>query len=219
MATRPSAIKRILRRYRPLIQSRGRVLKRFAHKIGLVYFGTIDRHDADHQLVRGLTASITHVDTHYAVGSYDGYDVSLVDRVDIVQNKEYTWAILQIDLKHDRVPHVFLKPRGNDKQYHAHAFASRYLMEISGLFTHSHRPDYLQRYETYAKSTNAQLIEDVLTADVTHVLAVRFWPHAVEVWDGKLYVYITEHRLSEAVLGAAVESALWLAETLDNQTD
>lgn len=58
-------IGRILRRHSVSARSRGAVLKKFAHKIGLVYFGVVDQHQDDHEVIRGLTVSTTHRDDHY----------------------------------------------------------------------------------------------------------------------------------------------------------
>jgi hypothetical protein len=216
---RGGLIKSMLRRYAPQVRARGRTLRKFSNKIGLVYFGTVDQRADEHDVIRGLTASTTHQDTHYAVGSYDGYDVSLVDRVDIAPAsppKEYTWVILRVDLKRDTLPHVFLMPRDDhDHQYSPHAMASRHLMDIDDMLSPPRHDDFGRRYRMYAKSTNAQTIDEGLPPAITQVIAARFWPHAVEIWDGKLYVYLTEHRLNETVLGATLDAALWLAEALD----
>lgn len=34
--------------------------------------------------------------------------------------------------------------------------------------------------------------------------------------EGKVYVYTTDTQLTETLLGTCLESALWLAQTLDN---
>lgn len=219
------SLRQMVRRFAPQVQRRGRVLKRFAHKLSLVYFGAVDQHTDEHEVIRGLTVSRSHVDTHYAVGAYDGYDVSLVDRFDLIEEqgvpKEHTWVILQVALRHGRdIPHFFLKPRGISDAYYARYFtAARQLQAVNELFDHPHSPEFHGRYELITQTTRAQQIEALLVPQVTHTIAARFWPHAIELYEGKLYVYITEHRLSETVLLAALESALWLAETLDSRED
>jgi hypothetical protein len=64
----------MLRHYSPRLRARGVVLRRFSKKLGFVYFGNVDQHDDEHEVIRGLTVSTTHKDAHYAVGSFDDYD-------------------------------------------------------------------------------------------------------------------------------------------------
>jgi hypothetical protein len=218
-------LRQMLRRYAPQVRARGRVLKKFANRLGLVYFGTVDQHTDEHDVIRGLTVSRSHIDTHYAVGSYDGYDVSLVDRFDVIETQgrpqEHTWVILQVALRHGKnIPHFFLKPRGVSDAYYSRYFtAARQLQAVNELFNQQHSQEFHGRYELITQTAQAQYIEELLTPEVTHTIAARFWPHAAELFEGKLYVYITEHRLSETVLSATTESALWLAEAFDSRED
>lgn len=218
-------LQRMLRRSAPGLQARGRVLRKFADKIGLVYFGTVDQHHDDHEVIRGLTISTTHHDTHYAVGSFNGYDVSLVDRFDVVTDRtgiqqEHSWVIFQINLKIAKdTPHLFLRPLGHSPASYDKFFtAFRHLQAVNSMFTQPHTAEFHQRYELYTSSTHALIVESLFTPAITQTIAARFWPHAVEVLNGKLYVYTTEDRLSETVLGALLESAVWLAESLDQQS-
>lgn len=218
-------LRRMIRRYDPQVRARGRVLKKLATKLGLVYFGTVDQHTDEHEVIRGLTVSQSHIDTHYAVGAYDGYDISLVDRFDVIihdnKPKEHSWVILQVTLRHgDDMPHFFLKPHGISDSYYARYFtAARQLQVINQLFNQTHSPEFHSRYQLITRTTQAQAVEELLPPATTQTIAARFWPHAIELFEGKLYVYITEHRLTQAMLLAAVESALWLAETLDSRQD
>lgn len=217
-------LQKMLRRSAPGLQARGRVIKKFADKVGLVYFGTVDQHHDDHEVIRGLTVSTTHHDTHYAVGSFNGYDVSLVDRFDVVTDRagnatEHTWLIMQITLARSDLPHLFLRPLGHSQAAYDKFFnAFHHLTAVNSLFNQQHTKEFHQRYELYATSTHTQIAETFFTPQITQTISARFWPHAVEILDGKLYIYTTEHRLTETVLGAMVESAVWLAESLD-QTD
>jgi hypothetical protein len=218
-------LQRMLRHYSPLIRSRGKVMRRFAKKIGLVYFGTVDQHVDEHEVIRGLTVSTTHRDAHYTVGSYDDYDISLVDRFDVSYDSnrsaiEHTWLILQVTLQDATLPHIFFKPIGHSPAaYNKFFTAFTTLHVINDIFNATHSQEFHARYQLYGLATHVVTLEDILTPIVTQTVAARFWPHAIEIYDGKLYVYITEHRLSETVLSATLQATTWLAGILDKKTD
>lgn len=225
---RPSGVlQRMLRHYSPLIRSRGKVIRHFATQVGLVYFGSVDQHDDDHEVIRGLTVSTTHRDAHYAVGSYDGYDVSIVDRFDVSYDAhhrpvEHSWLIYQINLQDVTLPHIFFKPRGHSPAAYTKFFtAFNTLHVINDVFNDTHSQEFHSRYELYGLATHVLELEQTFSHFVTQAIAARFWPHAVEIFEGKLYVYITEHRRPEleAVLGATLQSATWLASVLDKKQD
>jgi len=225
MIQKGGILKRVLRRYSPQIRSRGRVIRSFANKVNFVYFGTVDQHEDDHEVIRGLTVSTSHRDTHYAVGAYDGYDVSLVDRFDVIKHghdapTEHNWAILQVSLTNTDLPHIFLKPKGHSPAaYNKFFTAYNTLHIVNTMFLAAHSPEFHARYDVFGISSRALEIEESLTTQVTNTIAARFWPHAIEIFEGKLYVYITEHRLNETMLGATLESATWLASVLDKRED
>jgi hypothetical protein len=218
-------LQRMLRHYSPLIRSRGKAIRHFISKIGLVYFGTVDQHEDEHEVIRGLTVSTTHRDTHYAVGSFDGYDVSLVDRFDVSYDSnhhatEHSWVIIQVNLQDVTLPHLFFKPLGHSPAAYNRFFtAYNTLHVINDVFNDTHSGEFHSRYELYGLATHVAALEDTLTPFVTQTIAARFWPHAIEIFEGKLYVYITEHRLNEAVLGSTLESTTWLASVLDKKQD
>jgi hypothetical protein len=218
-------LQRMLRHYSPLIRSRGKLIRRFVSKVGLVYFGTVDQHEDDHEVIRGLTVSTTHRDAHYAVGSFDGYDVSLVDRFDVSYTShheptEHSWLIFQIGLQDVTLPHLFFKPLGHSPAAYNRFFtAFNTLHIINDVFNDVHSQEFHARYELYGLATHVVTLEGTITPFVTQTIAARFWPHAIEIFEGKLYVYITEHRLNETVLSSTLQSATWLASVLDKKED
>lgn len=218
-------LQRMLRHYSPLIRARGKVLRRFSDRIGLVYFGTVDQHEDEHEVIRGLTVSTTHKDAHFAVGSFDDYDICLVDRFDVsydAQHKatEHSWVILQVSLQNQDLPHMFFKPVGHSPAAYNRFFtAFNTLHIINNVFSQSHPMEFHTRYELYGLATHVVTLEETLTPLVTQTIAARFWPHAIEVNEGKLYVYITEHRLNETVLSATLQAATWLAGVLDGKEE
>lgn len=215
----------MVRHYSPLIRARGKTLRRFTSKVGFVYFGTVDQRVDEHDVIRGLTVSTTHRDTHYAVGSYDDYDISMVDRFDVSYDAarkpvEHSWVIIQVTLQYATLPHVFFKPWGsNSSSYNKLFTAFNNLHVIDNVLYKQHSTEFHARYELYARIAQALPLEDTLTPEVTQAIATRFWPHAIEIYQGKLYVYITEHRLNETVLHSTLQSASWLAGVLDNNTE
>ena len=218
-------LQRMVRHYSPNLRLRGKVIRRFAAQLGLVYFGTVDQHQDDHEVIRGLTVSTTHRDTHYAVGSYDGYDVSIVDRFDVTVSGqqlpiEHSWLIFQINLQGVSLPHIFFKPLGHSPAAYNKFFTAFNTMHvINDVFNDTHSQEFHLRYELYGLATHVLELEQTFTPLVTQTIAARFWPHAIEMYEGKLYVYITEHRHQDlgAVLGATLQSATWLASVLDKQ--
>lgn len=199
---------------------RGYTIKDVSKRLGLLYFGVVDYRQDDHEVIRGLTVSTTHRDKHYAVGSYDGYDIAMVDRYD--QSKDGTksirhnWCIIQISLHAPQsIPHVFVLPHDRSGRF-AHLFVGlRHLQVIHDLTEQQYSSEFTDRYNLNAPPHQALEVERWISPSVALGIAARFWPHAIEIRDGKLYVYITEHRLDEAVLGGAIASALWLAEIID----
>lgn len=214
-------LKRIFKRHSSHARSRGRILKAFANKLGLVYFGSVDQHFDEHEVIRGLTVSTTHKDDHYAVGSFDGYDISIVDRFDVVLDRkgdsaEHSWIIMQLTLDTPNLTHVFLKPIGHASDAYVKFFnAYGHLKPINDEFINNHSHDFHSRYEIYAASTNALEIEKFLTPFVTQTIAASLWPHAIELFEGKLYVYTTGVEITSTLLETCVQSALWLAGALD----
>jgi hypothetical protein len=220
-------LQQMLRHYSPLLRLRGKVIRKFASRVGMVYFGTVDQHVDDHEVIRGLTVSTTHRDAHYAVGSYDGYDIGIVDRFDVAYNAhhkaiEHSWFIFQINLQDVSLPHIFFKPLGHSPAaYNKFFTAFNTLHVINDVFNDTHSQEFHSRYEVYGLATHVLELEQTFIPIVTQTIAARFWPHAIEIFEGKLYVYITEHRRPEleAVLGATLQSATWLASVLDKKQD
>lgn len=205
-------------------RQRGYAMKDISKKLGLLYFGAVHHQDDDHDVIRGLTVSTSHKDKHYAVGNYDGYDIALVDRYDTSRTpssvEHHNWCIIQISLRQPTtLPHTFLLPHDRAGRF-SHLFVGmRSLQVIHDLIEQQYGHEFTSRYNVYAPAHQALDVEAVITAPVALNIGIRFWPHAIEIKDYKLFVYITEHRLNQTVLGGAIESALWLAETLDQRED
>ena len=206
-----------LRRYRRTF-ARGRVIRSVAERIKLIYFGSVDPRSDDHDSIRGITATTKHRDRHFAVGSYDGYDISLADRTyqPLHSTTKHTWCVLQITLRTADLPYTLLTPTVHTKDFEGVAQLHRNVIAVS---LEAFPNDFTSRYTVHTSSHHAHSLSTLIPRAVALESAVRLWPYAVEMSGNKLYVYVTEHRLTETVLGGAIESALWLADAFDTQSN
>lgn len=217
------SFRQVLRKFSPTLQQRGKVVRRFADKVGLVYFGDIDQHDDDYSPIRGFTSSITHSDVHYAVGTYNGFDIRLVDRFDLIRNvnrrdHEQLWTILEIDLELPHSPHLFLVPTGHEASEYSRLFSTYpHLQPLNTMIFQNRSNEIHGRFQILSKPSHAATIEALLPSPTVVGIAAKFWPHGIELHNGKLYLYITEHRLSEAALEVSLASLLWLGEVFDEE--
>lgn len=202
-------------------RQRGAVIRKVASHLGLVYFGALG-HDDEHEVIRGITVSTSHRDSHFATGTFDGYDISLVDRDDIIRegtsSSHRRWAIVQVSLKRTLAVREWIFLPHDHRHHYAHALTGlRHLQPIDALVAVPYSPECLRRYSLMAPSHQALDVHHVITPALADLAAIKLWPHAVELKDDRLLVYITEDRLNETVLRVAIESALWLADSLDQR--
>lgn len=221
-----SVFKQMLRRASPKLQVRGRVLRKYADRLGLVHFGMVHQHDDDHSAIRGFTASITHSDSHYVVGSYKGYDLRAVNRFDVMHipgkaNHEQLWTIVEVKLHSKGLPHMFFVPTGREAGEYARLFTTHPYLQPLNSFLHSvnHSPEFHGRYQILAKPTHSPVVEHLFDSPTILGLGVRCWPHGVEINHDTLYLYITEDHLTPKLLEASFSSALWLAEIIDSREE
>lgn len=212
-----------LRRVSPSLRERGAVIRKFSDQIGLVYFGLVDQHEDDHSAMRGFSASLTHSDTHYAVGTYNDYDIRLVDRLDVLHipghdNHQQVWTILEVDLGKVDIPHVFFVPTGRPGAEYARLFATQpYLLPLnSALSTQNRSPEFHGRYQILSRATHSHNIEAFFSSPTIVGIGARFWPHGIEIQHGKLYIYITEKKLTKSLLETTLVSALWLTDIIQD---
>ena len=203
-------------------KQRRRVMRKFGEKLGFVYFGTVDQHVDDHKVVRGFSASLTHSDDNYMVGAYDGYDITFVDRSDIVSLADgkvetHQWLIAEFNLEVAKdIPHLFLIPTHHGSVHYKKVFASLRALEKTDLEEHS--PELRSRYDIFCVPDRAVDVSMILTPEITQTVAAHFWPTAVEVLDGAVYLYYAEKKLTEHDLTTITKNGVWLAQTLDKHT-
>jgi len=214
-------LQRLTRRYSHVARQRGSAIRKAAKAFELVYFGNI-HHDDDHNPVLGFTTSITHIDQHFSVGNFEGYNIRLLDRFDTVRmggTKEHAqnWCVVEVQLQEQTdLPHICLVPTGNTSGEYHRLFTSVYrLQPLNNTLFHTHSMEVHGRFQILAPTSRTRDVETTLTSPLVMGIAGRFWPHGIELKGDTLYVYITDHRLSSTVIMSTISSALWLAHSLD----
>lgn len=205
----------------PTARKRGQVLRRLYDTLGLVYFGSIHQHDDDIDTIRGFTASLSHRDLHYAVGTYNGHNLRIVDRFDVIHergvgNHSQFWAIIEIDLQRQELPHTIFIPTGGKAREYSKVFTTQpHMQPLNSMLTDTHSREFHGRFQILSRATHLHKIEEVFTSPIISAIATRFWPHGIEIERGKLLIHITEKHLSKAMLEATLASAFWLAAAID----
>lgn len=194
--------------------------KKFSDKYHLVYFGHVDQHDDEHELVRGITLSARHLDRHYSVGSIEGRDITILERTDTLHfpgktDVKYTWRIMAIDLPH-RLPHVFLDLTHYDEIFYANTFLKQpQLKNVSTLLT-------LPAYDSLAAS-RAKLFLDpnqqtevmaLLSPVIVNTIFTHFKQFDYELEDDTLLIYDRAKLASVGSFENMLRIGLWLEEQL-----
>lgn len=209
-----------------LTRVRRHVIEKFAKKIGLIYFGSVDQRHDDHRIVRGFTVSSSHRDSHYSVGSVDGYDVALVDRSDALGQLDgsvvvFNWLIMAFDLQTKQdTPHVFIGAHNHDSASYASFFTTFPVLKEIELGTfEAYSPEFTSRFSIYTQPSDSIEVERLFPAQSARVLSTHFWPYSAELHDGILYIYTDEKRVTQNTLDTMFECGLWLAHHIDSQIE
>lgn len=217
--------RQFFRRFSPELHHLGVVVQKFSKSLGLVHFGAVNQHDDDYDAIRGFTASLTHQDTHYAVGTYNGFNIRIVNRFDVIRiagnpNHEQLWTILEIELDRHTVPHMFFVPTGREAGEYGRLYATQpHMQPLNSMLFDNRSPEFHGRFQILASPSYAHEVETLFTSPIIVGIGSRFWPHGIEIEHGKILIYLTEHRLTKAVLETALASGLWLAETIDETVE
>lgn len=199
-----------------------RVFMQFADKLGLVYFGYVDQRDDEHRLVRGLTVSGSHRDNHYCIGSFDGYDITLVERTDTLHfpgkpSKNHTWIIMAFDLhtKHD-LPHIFVGLHSHNETFYSHLFTkfasfTKIPLESYGSFSSK----FLHKYAFYTEPSQFNQAVQLIPPELANAIGEHFGSLTFEIADDCLYIYTEHQRPSGQLLDAMMKNGAWLARTID----
>lgn len=207
-----------------VIQSRlhRHVFTQFADKLGLVYFGYVDQRNDEHRLVRGLTVSGSHRDNHYCIGTFNTYDVTLVERTDTLHfpgkaSKNHTWIIMAFDLhtSHD-LPHLFVGLHTHSDTFYSHLFTKFSSLTRIPLSTYgTYDPQFLHRYAIYTEPSQFHAAERLITPEVARAIASHFGSLTFEIVDNCLYVYTEHQRPTSQLLDTMIKNGAWLARVID----
>ncbi len=201
-----------------------KLIQAFAEENGLVYFGYIGTmEDEEERIVRGATVSVNHRDAHYCVGTYDGYDVSFVERSDALkiasgaQPKPHKWHIFELDLRTRRdIPHVFVGRHVHSDMFY-HQLFTKYpavrQIRLGALGSYDAR--FLDDFRVYARPADAIEVEKILIPRVTELIAKHFGNLAFEIAGGSLFIYSENAHVSHALLHAMLVNGKWLANQID----
>lgn len=202
------------------VRQKRRVYQHFTEQNGFVYFGYVDHADDDHSVVRGLTATSKRADSHYCVGSQNGYDLAFVERQIIPNGRPtspHTWTVLDISLKHAAdVPHIFMGTGHHSEHFYAHLFLKfRHLRQVPLGTYEQYDQQFIESYRMFAAPSSFLDAERLFSARLTRVIGSHFRPLAIEVANGHLYIYADNQKVTGGLLQTMLQNGLWLAEELD----
>lgn len=202
----------------PSSQATRRLVTEFAEDAGMVYFGYVSQRSDDHHIVRGLTVSNQHVDDHYCIGTYEGYDIMFVERSDSLRSgKRHTWHILEIDLKTSAdIPHLFVGSPTRGHGFHE-LLQTKYpvLLPTSLGATAEYPASFTSHFTIYVAPAHAVTAEQLITPQIAATIADHFKGLVMEIVDQSLYVYSEKKTISAELLIAMLKNARWLAGELD----
>lgn len=166
---------------------------------GFMYIGDIDHTDDDVTPIRGYTHSIKHRDSHFAVGSYQGFDVRFVRR----SEGQRTSYVAAFSVK-SAAPRFFIQNRDTQHPIHADRHVQSMILDHhSNTFTHN--------YEIIAKPQDFVLLESIWGTHATRALSTHLWPFSVEYADGTLYIYCHDVYSSE-IFASMLRTGAWIAK-------
>jgi hypothetical protein len=202
------------------VASTKRIIQNFADEFGLVYFGSVSQHSDEHQIVRGMTVSHSHQDSHYCIGTYENYDISFVERSDVVNIKtkrQHTWHILQFDLHTQKeLPHIFIGLHSHSESFYQQLLTKySQLRPLSLGAVYQQAPTFTTHYRVFGQPAKHIDIETLLTSTVGTVFVQNFGALAAEIVDGSLYIYSEKAQLTATLLEAMIKNGTWLAGHID----
>lgn len=194
-----------------------RLIKQFASKYHMVYFGHVDPREDEYELVRGVTVSTSHVDNHYTVGTYNAHDVILVERRNTLSfpgkpDAKYKWLIAQIDLKRNGLPHVFIDSHHHDAMFYANAFVTKNGVQDLTSYFSGVSATFGQRCKLFANPANYAQAGALITPEVAETLARHFSQFDYEFFDDRVLVYASNATITPATLEDMLRVGSWLAD-------
>lgn len=199
-----------------------RIFTQFAEKYGLVYFGYVDQRSDEHRLVRGLTVSGTYRDNHYCIGSFGGYDITLVERSDTLRfpgkpSKNHTWIIMEFDLHTSAdLPHLFVGLHAHSDTFYSHLFTKfSHLTKVPLAGYGTYDSQFLQRYAVYSSPSQFEAAQQLIGPDMAKIIVEHFGSLTFEIMDNCLYVYTEHQHPTSQLLERMLKNGMWLAKIID----
>jgi hypothetical protein len=218
-----SRLRNVFERNSPGSHRQARLIRQFADKTGLLYFGYVNQHSDEHRIIRGLTVSQTHHDDHFCVGTYDGYDVSVVDRQDMTINGknsmiDHKWILVEIQLQtKEDIPHFILEAQTSKNHLHKSLFEYlNYLKPVTLGAFESYPSEFLSRYTIHTSPSHAIEIQRLIPASTARTIGAHFWPLSVEVTDKSVIVYSYRETVTSHLLDMMLTDGIWIAKLIDN---
>ena len=202
---------------RQLLKTRSLASKKaiefFAQTFGFVYFGQFDINN-DSQLIRGLTTSPEQIDSHYTLGHYRGYDITIVERRSS-HLPGYHWLAMQFDLKTSNHPHVYITSYNHSIAFYRDLFNKfTYLGKADQLFIH-HDPMFAKFFKVFAAPNDFIAISQQITDEITKMLSFHFRQFDYELSDNHLYVYSINTLVTPNQLREMLRVGMWLLRKID----
>lgn len=182
--------------------------QQFAEQSGIVYFGYVSQRNDDHHIVRGITVGTKHVDDHYCIGSYSGYDIAYVQRVDTVaRGKRHGWDIIELDLHDRHIPHCFILDSSSTELLDQVRLKYPVMKPTEAVTSE-------RAHRLYAVPTHHHELEHLLQNGIDKI-KLHFASLSLELQGSSLYIYVDSARATPRVLQTALDNAVWLAESLE----
>jgi hypothetical protein len=197
-------------------------IRQFASKFELTYLGHVDPHHDEYQIIEGVTVSGSHRDAHYVVGNFRGHDIILAERLAILQYpghtpRGYRWLLMQIDLRCDSLPHIFVDANHHEAVFYATMFVR--FPQLEQVTSRLAGPGslFLHRFKVFAALQQLSTIQQVLTPDIQAMLAHHFAGFDYEIAGDHVIIYVTNHTPSVQILQEMLRVGTWLADQLNKQ--
>jgi hypothetical protein len=197
-----------------------KIIKQFARTFNLVYFGHVNQREDEHELIRGITVSATHVDTHFCVGDFKGHDISLVERRNALIYSEqppvhYHWMIMQFDLKRDGLPHIFIDGNHHDEGFYTTLFMRFANMSNANSIFVANSPLFARTFRVFAPADKFDEVEATLSGDVAAMVSHHFKQFDYEIDGDRVLIYAENPIITSHLLHEMLRVGRWLAEQLD----
>lgn len=194
------------------------VIRRFADELGMVYFGYVNPKLDEYRLVRGLTVSKSHDDHHYTVGTFKGYDISIVVRRDSLtypdaRITDHFWTIMTFDLhtRHE-LPHVYIAHKAR-RDFLAAKYTD--LGEQPADLYAGHTTDARNEYTIFGSNSKAIEVAALVQPAMLDYMAKQFRGMSVEIEDNTVYLYMSTKHPSRQHLEFMMRNGIWLAQSFD----